>query len=628
MKRWGSFYLLLVLAGLGSSGGLFAQSWNSSQNVELPGNHRGKVTALLLDSRNRILSAGEDGFLEIWSIENNAAVDRYQLTPYAISFMALRPGKPQIAIAERDEIGLCRISAWDYETKKNLFTLGFQDTVSSINYSAAGGFLMITWSGSTGIARIHPETGQALKSPEALSGQAFFAATGRSERNMICYLSSGVISYWDLETGNEIERFTVPANISSPLLLGNNRFLTGFDALGLLILDAVSGSAVTRNAGMQNGVLFTGAPESTEFICLIPNEGPSGGSSTIYHFYINGSGELETKNRRTLPSNLPGITAGTVVSSTTAALGTAEGNVLIFSQSGSVRVMNTRNQLRITDMASSSQAIGFITEDSRLGFIPLDYNQLDSRNTLSLQDSGIYTRITSDNEADSGFLLWQSDNTRSFPLIKTLTGRPESGVAADTFIDKVTFRFPLRSVSVYRDRYLFLDLVGNLSVTDQKSGELKFTFTATGAQDADFIDENNILIGRSAGAGNTAFLMVNIETEETVSLAYPAAIGNQVYRGGSGAVYGVAINRESGNFKTSVVNLNTTNPAQSKLLVDYSKENTRFSMGESSGVLAASIGGDRAAIYRLIGNGQNTVAGAQPLERTPGLPVRILGGSR
>jgi hypothetical protein len=534
--------------------------------------------------------------------------------------MVLRPGRPQIAVAESDGLGRYRVSAWDYEEKKKLFTLGFRDAAAFVNYSAGGSFLITAQSGGAGVVFVEPETGRVLASP-ALSGRTVFAATGRSERSMICYFPSGSVSYWDIEKGGEIQAFNVPSGITSPLLLGNNRFLAGFDSSGLLVLDAVSGSVVTRNSGIRDGQLFTGNPESTEFICLVSTAQTSGSpaDSEIYHFYINGSGGLETRNRRTVPSRYPRITAGTVISDSEAALGTAEGSVLIFTQTGGVRVMNARNQLRITEAASSAGAIGFITGDSRLGFIPLDYKRLDAGTALNLNDSGAYTRISSGSDTDGVFILWRPDNGRTFPLIKALSGRPESGGGTETFIPTVSFRFPLRAVSVFRDRCLFLNSAGELSVINRQTGELLFTFTSSGAQDADFIDENNVLIGRSAGAGGAAFLKINTETGETVPLAYPAAIGGQVYRGGSGAVYGAAINRDGANFKTSVVSLDTSHPARSKILADYPGEDIQFSMAESGGVFAASLGGDGAVIYRL--------TGTQVLERTPGLPVRILGGS-
>jgi WD40 repeat protein len=85
-------------------------------------------------------SAGEDGFAEIWN--NQSALERYQLSPYGIKSMVLSPEKPQIAVIESDGFESCRVSAWDYKHKKNLFTLSFQDSVSYINYSAAGSFLI------------------------------------------------------------------------------------------------------------------------------------------------------------------------------------------------------------------------------------------------------------------------------------------------------------------------------------------------------------------------------------------------------------------------------------------------------------------------------------------------------
>jgi WD40 repeat protein len=97
------------------------------------GSHRGKVNAVLWDAgHSQILSAGADGFLGIWDIKNNRAEDRFQLSSYALSSMVLRPGKPQIALIENDGLGLYRISAWDYEAKRNLFILRFRDPVSYI----------------------------------------------------------------------------------------------------------------------------------------------------------------------------------------------------------------------------------------------------------------------------------------------------------------------------------------------------------------------------------------------------------------------------------------------------------------------------------------------------------------
>jgi hypothetical protein len=539
--------------------------------------------------------------------------------------MILRPGKSQVAVIESDGMALYRVSTWDYEGMQNLFTLSFRDPVAYINYSGAGNFIIAAGSGRSGIAFIHPETGKTLESPDSLTGQVSFAATGRSERTMICYFSSGILSYWDIELQEEIRRFEVPSNIVSPALLGSNRFFTGFDSQGLVVLDAVSGAVILRERGIT-GEIITGNSESSEFVCIsslaeAPGSGPPPGPAVLYHLAVTNSGRLETRNRRQVPSSLPQITAGAIASPNSAALGTAGGRVLIFNQNGSFRIMDVLNQEQITETAASSKTLAFLTGDSKIGFLPLDYTLIDSQSVLQLNDAGPYTSIASDPGEDSPFLLWQSGNTQAFPLVKTLQASPESGAAVDEFIDKITLRFPLRAVSMLRDRCIFLDAVGNLSVLDRKTGELVFTYSAPGSQDAVFISEDTVMLGRSAGTGNTPFITVNIVTGETVPLAIPAAVGTKVYCGPSGTVYGGIISRDRNSFGSSLVAINTSNPSQSRTLADYPGEDTQFAIAEASGFLASSLGGSGAMLYRV-----SDFQEARSLERSPGLPECILSG--
>jgi hypothetical protein len=189
----------------------------------IPGGHRGPVSALIYDD-DRILSAGEDGFFEIWNTRTGAAEQRFQVSPYRINDMVRRPGKPEICFVESDGLGLYRISVWDFRKRANIFTLRFRDPVTYVRYSAGGGFLIVARSGRTGLVFIHPETGGLLQSPPDLRGLVHFAATGRSERNMIVYLAGGVLSYWiyKRETKPAVLRF--PPTSAGPSCLETTGF--------------------------------------------------------------------------------------------------------------------------------------------------------------------------------------------------------------------------------------------------------------------------------------------------------------------------------------------------------------------------------------------------------------------
>jgi hypothetical protein len=169
--------------------------------------------------------------------------------------------------------------------------------------------------------------------------------------------------------------------------------------------------------------------------------------------------------------------------------------------------------------------------------------------------------------------------------------------------------------------------MGNLRVINRDSGEILFSYSAIGSQDATFIDEENIIVGRSVASGNTPFLRINILNGETVPLSYPAAIGARVYRGSGGGVYGAVIIRNGSESQTAIVALRTSNQTQSRPLVEYGGEDTLFDMAESGGLLASNVGGGAAAVYR-IAEGSGGGPAVRPLERSPGFPIRILDGNR
>jgi hypothetical protein len=578
----------------------------------IPGGHRGAVRALIQEG-DKILSAGEDGFLEIWNTRTGAAEERIQLSPYRINAMVQRPGKPEICLIESDGLGLYRISAWNYRDRINRFTLRFRDPISYITYSAGGNFLIAARSGRTGLVFIDPETGDLLQSPRDLTGIAGFAATGRSERNMIVYFSGGTLSYWDLASETETGRFPVPSNITSPVIFGNNRFFAGLDAEGLVILDAVSGAVLARDASIPRGSVLSAGREDAEFVCLAGN----GGSAEVYRFAVDKAGRLLVRERRSLPGEISATALAAF--SGGVALGTADGGLWLMDREAP-RPMAVKNQRKIVEAAVSGQTLAFITEDGFRGFLPRDYFHPAFADTVNLEQNGGYGRVApfpGEGGESGGFLFWQGENTLLPPMIRPA----ETGGPAFT-LQALPFRFPLRAAAAFGGKSLFLDSAGNISVVAvnraAQTGTLAFSFSSIGSMDAAFADGDHIILGRSAVSGNSSFLLINVVTGETVPLAYPSSAGVRVYRGASGTVYGAAVDQEEGALRTSIIRLDAKNPSQPARLVEYQGEDTLFTMAESSGALASTLGADGAALF--------SSGGMRDFERSPGLPLRLVDG--
>jgi hypothetical protein len=627
------------------TGGNSAGQQNSRNTAFIPGGHKATVNAIAYNGRDEAISAGADGFIEIWDVKKNEAKERFQLTSLDITSMIIRPKKTQIAITESDGLALYRVAVWDYASRQNLFTLRFRDPVSYISYSGGGNFLIAARSGRTGVVFINPETGDLLHSPEKLTGQVTFAATGPSEKTMVTYQPSGILSYWELESGNEIRRFNVPSNITSPILFGNNRFLAGFSG-ALVILDAVSGNVLARNRTIQQGTLMQTSPESTEFVCL----SASGQTTLLTHFNLDKNGRLIVKNQRPVATAVPKVTCAAITSNS-AALGTGDGSVWNFSQQGTAAVLKVKNQKQILEGAASGGTLAFLAEGNLLGFIPLDFSLFKAGSPVSLQNGENYARISADLTRETGnggtVMLWQTANTRLFPLVRALeappvpvvpgieenTAAPDPGEAGefpggapqqtvqenpDKILNRFTYRYPLRAAAVRENSALFLDAVGNITVVDINTGRTLFSYSSLGALDAAFLNLENIIIGRSAVSGNTPFLMINIKTGETVPLSYPSAVGARVFQGPDNTAYCAVIDQRAGISTTALISLNTFLPAASQRLIEYEGEDSSFSFAESGGNLAISLGGDGASIYNS--------ASIIPFERSSGIPFKLING--
>jgi WD40 repeat protein len=589
----------------------------------MSGGHRGPVNAIVRNG-NTIISAGQDGFLELWDASSGNALQRFQISPYNIIAMAHKPGTNEVCVVENDGLGLFQISAWNYRNRQNIFTLRFRDPIGFITYSAEGNFIIAARTGRTGLVFIDSVTGDVLQSPQSLTGIAGFAVTGRSERNMMVYFNSGAISYWNLDTGRETNRFSAPSNLSSPILFGNNRYFAGVSSRGLAVVNALTGEVLAWDNSVPAGSLLSA--EGNEFICLVQE------NETIQLFRYSFDRESNLFSTAISLSITDAETGGRFTSiavNGTTILGTAAGSLMITDRTGQLQTLNAREQLQIIDTVVTGQSIVFLAENGKMGFIPLDFNRLTAVNTVSIEQvDEVWNRITAFNTEDNNagqIILWQDQNNRTLPAIRSI--RRDS----QTTELNINLRSPIRTTASFGGRILFLDTIGNLSVISPELNieaetenftSQPFTFFSMGLMCAAFINNQQIILGRSAVAGNTPFLVLNTTTGETVPLPYDVQAGVTMYRGESGSIYAVTVSPQHEGSLTSIVQLDTANSVNSTRLVDFHGEDIYFSFtetpGGSAGRIAATIGGDGAAIY--------SAAGIQKLDRTAGLPLRLING--
>ncbi|MCL1836120.1 MAG: WD40 repeat domain-containing protein [Treponema sp.] len=588
----------------------------------VPGKHRGPVTAIV-HRGDTVLSAGEDGYLEIWNPNGGTAADRFQASPYGIVAMAGRPNRNEVCIVENDGLGLYRISAWNYRERRNIFTLQFRDPINHITYSTGGNFIIAARTGRTGLVLIDSGSGDVLQSPQSLTGNIALAVTGRSERNMAVYLSSGILSYWDLETGNQISEFQIPASLSSPVLFSNSRYLAGVNAEGLAVIHAASGEILGRDAAIPEGALL--CPADDALLALVQKDG----SAELHRYSIDRNGRLSIGGRVSLA--VRGAESGGRYTAIgmygsgygSIALGTESGSVALSGSDGRTQILSTTEQTMITDADISGEIIAFLADNGTIGSIPLNYSQLTAGRLVRMEknDSG-HNRITAHpgGSSETGRFVFWHDRNQSKPVIRSAaSGSPEA------VLGEITMRSPISTAASFGGKVQFVDTTGNISVvTPSDTGKNGlFTFFSVGLMDAAFIDSERLIIGRSAVSGNAPFMIINVNTGETVPLPYPGQAGIMVHRGATGNIYAAVItsqSNEADGVRTSILRLNLANSASSARLVDYQGEDTQFSLAETPDGIAATIGGESAAIY--------SGGRVQKLEITNGFPLKLADGGQ
>jgi hypothetical protein len=343
-----------------------------------------------------------------------------------------------------------------------------------------------------------------------------------------------------------------------------------------LIVNAASGAIYDRIENIGAGSLLCSSNE--EFFRFSRKE------RTLYRYSVNSNGRLSTPQKLVLSFDIR---------------------------------QEASTQTRVTEIAAGKKNIALLTENGDLCFLPLDYRLLGSgenqiRN-FDLIKKENYTSITylANNIDEDNFILWQSINTGNVPQLIN-TGNPANA----QLLNLLTGRFPVRSICTLNDKILVLDTSGNLSVRNINNlSKADFTFNSATANDAAFVDEENIIISRSA-VNNSPFLSVNLRTGETLSVNYNAQTALMLYPVKSGKVYAEAVEREADRFKTTIIDLfPVSNRAASPVKIfEYPSEADFLSVTQSAGRMAISCDNEGAFIYT-----------GGSFERTKGLPLKLIG---
>ncbi|MDR1231496.1 MAG: hypothetical protein LBK61_08865 [Spirochaetaceae bacterium] len=533
-----------------------------------------------------VLTAGEDGFLGIWSQETASAVERYQLSELPVSLMKAHPVRSEIAYVESDGLAFHRLCVMNYWTKTPLFSLDFEDRINYIDYTAGGSFLVVITGGRGAIQILDSQTGRAARPEIAIP--AVFAAASPTERTLVVYSQTGRLSYWNLQTGRQTAEFPATAAFLEPVIFRNYNLLAGWVNNELVVINATNGRTLIRDRTIPRGILLPVAWDDEKFAVSSPS------GVTVYSIGLTGnSGTLVPEIQLPVTTSIASIASITSINSgrngseENAAvsamamdgffLGTENGGLVRLEKEGGTTVFSTAAQIRVTDALVRDGTIHYITATGSRGEMPVDYGAILDGEAVTLP---------------------------------TLPGTGSSSLP--------TAAFP---VSELNGKLLYLEAQGPVVRAAEDGGpgrELLSAFLPL-AIDADFADDENIVVAGMLPAGDSLLQLISIATGETVPVDVPDNLALKIYRGKSGSLYAALIAKTGG--RTSIVKLDTRNPRQSRRLVEIGFEDDDFDMAETGGTLVTNLGSATVNFYDTT-RGNLLISG----ERTGGMSSRIING--
>ena len=584
MKRKTTLSIFIIALYAITTTKLFAQAHISTQSHQAQVNC---VRAVPVTSGNdfEYFTAGDDGFLIRWN-ENNEG-EHYQISDVGIKLIAVSPNGNLVAVYESDGGSVNKVSVWDWRTLTRKKFWRFSDSITSLEFSSKGTYLIVGTASVDGVIFYNTSNWSKINKIKANTGIVNYIHTSDTEKTVVFYSPAGNLSYYNMQTGQLKEKFTVIQGLNQPLLYNSNKFLAGVKDNTIYIINAYKGTAVT-SIKSQNPIILSTHKDSN-----------------LYYLEYDGKNNYELK----MLENLDGqkVSNPRLVKSFRGPRGSAAVHtgiknyteILLGSKTGSVYKTDNDPSLSTTNLPE-------ITENTYSKILdickaPTDFYFLTDKAVFkSSYDSGIVNKILTSNDQtniinfdDNNIILW-SESTRNKVQSVNLTTK----LPTDLFTPTGNIQ-TLRLGNIGEKKYL-IEIESNslIHLYDFTNKTFKEVYSGTGIQDAVICDNGNMYIAKSAASNpQVPLICVNLDTYETVPLSLKGNVSFGLSTDGS-LVYGIVVQSDE-NVQTTYVYSFNTNSNKPTNLLKFSEEDAEAFTYIYGNILYTNIGKNKLYCYNM-----------------------------
>ena len=572
-----------MVAAIFAAGSVFSFAYESSQSHQKTVSSMSSIS--LRNGEKSVFSAGDDGFIIKWN-ESDLG-EHYQVSDLPVKMIAQNPKGNEVAVYETDGISFNRVSVWDWKNQRRKFFMNFEESVTSLSYSAKGTYVICGT--VNGVYFIDEEGKATTNNINDNIGTFSFTMTSNSENNFVSYSPIGTLTYYDLKTGEKKYRFDVEPNLSDVRMFNKSIFLAGTKDGKIHIMHAVLKGKSLGSFNASKAVLLSSAndtPENTENLFYIINE--------PHQFKLF---EIQNEDGKTVASpklarTFSGLKTGErIVSGTISAdsiyAGTNLGNIYKFDYEAAERVdvllPITENRydtvLDIAKVEKAGETDFYILAPSSVykfmykdGYIDKICHNSDFRNMISYGDE---------------IILWTRDSRK--PVVKI---NPNTKAQTTIFTPSGN----IKTLKVSGQSLISVESNTSVNKYDIATGKKEVLYNGQSIQDAILCGNDLYVAKSSASSPNVPLLHINARTKETVPLSVKGTFAYSLnFDESSNKIYGIVIESDKED-KTSVFEFDLGTKA-SRTLIKTREEDIDAFMVLSGDNLYTNVGKTNARSF-------------------------------
>ena len=533
--------LIFVLILLGT------YSYCDSPRVVVNNGHTGAVRSLTYHQEYDLLfSAGDDGTVRCWNASTKELVYKIRVSHNPIEKFALDPGRPRIAIVEKIDAKTFRLTVWNWQEKKELFSKELGEVPLYIGFSPKGSYLAYSITKWDSLVLLDAESGE--QTPYLRDGFGIVSGfiISASEKTIMTYNPSGTIHYWDITGGFRKQRISTTSDITTFSFTSNLRYMVGSDGNRLYMIDLTNGNEVV-SLPISGITAVSTNPLSNTVACVARRESEE--DQTI--FLIDLEDRVRIERRYTMPIE-ERITDVTVYMNSI-----YTSNVNGYITEHKIR-WSTRQDFgagslkEITDIAFTKDQL-LLPSAEEIFIVNSDFLKKTKKDENKIRPEYVYItehpnpfqeKIGIEAVSDRDLLLW----TKGESAGKMVYFNPFFGSTGNSYED---FDSPLKDIYIDTNRILTLEENGTCRILEKDTFREQFTYSSFGLETVACAEEV-IIAGKSRSTGfSVPLLQINPETGETVPIYDSNALTfDLMYDENNRRLYSLGLQKEGETFST------------------------------------------------------------------------------